>query len=253
MGNMHLDSITDAAGNPVGLAVLSLEPAERPDGTSLVGERVRIERLSAEDHSNDLFVALNHEPHPSLWTYMPQGPYETERDLTAWISGVEQSSDPLYYAIVDAESNRAIGIAAYLRIDTLNRTIEVGWLTFSSQLRRSTVATEAMYLMARHAFDRGFRRYEWKCNALNAPSITAAERLGFSFEGLFRNAVIVKGHNRDTAWFAITDADWPAIRTAHEEWLKPANFDESGGQRASLRDSTLPLLHSHWPTLTVTL
>jgi RimJ/RimL family protein N-acetyltransferase len=250
---MHLDSTPDSNGNPVGIPVLSLEPAERPDGSPLAGERVRLERLSADDHAHDLFVALTTEPHPSLWTYMPHGPFESERDLTAWVAGVEQSTDPLFYAIIDLATNRAIGVAAYLRIDTLNRTIEVGWLTFSSQLRRSTLATEAMHLMARHAFDLGFRRYEWKCNALNAPSIAAAERLGFSFEGVFRNAVIVKGHNRDTAWFAITDSDWSAVSAAHEQWLHPENFDESGGQRTSLRDATLPLLHSHWPTLTVSI
>lgn len=249
---MHLDSMPDSNGNPVGLPVPSLEPAERPDGTVLLGDRVRLEPLSADDHAHDLFVALTTEPHPSLWTYMPQGPFETERDLTAWIAGVEQSTDPLYYAIIDGQTDRAIGVASYLRIDTLNRTIEVGWLTFSSLLRRSTLATEAMYLMARHAFDRGFRRYEWKCNALNAPSIAAAERLGFSFEGVFRNAVIVKGRNRDTAWFAITDSDWPEIRTAQEQWLHTDNFDDSGMQRTSLRDATKSLLHSHWPTLSIT-
>ncbi|MDP4586154.1 MAG: GNAT family N-acetyltransferase [Microbacteriaceae bacterium] len=249
---MHLDYTTDSYGNPLGIAVPSLEPVERPDGAPLIGDRVKLERLSADDHAHDLFQALTADPHPSLWTYMPQGPFETERDLTAWITGIEHSTDPLYYAIVDGETHRAIGIAAYLRIDTQNRTIEVGWLTFSSQLRRSTRATEAMYLMGRHAFDRGFRRYEWKCNALNAPSIAAAERLGFSFEGVFRNAVIVKGRNRDTAWFAITDSDWPAVAVAHKQWLSPENFDETGNQRTSLRDATFPLLHSHWPTLTIT-
>ena len=248
---MQIESTPDQNGNPIGLPVESVEPAERPDGSAMIGDRVRVERLSAEEHAQDLYRALTTDPHPSLWTYMPHGPFETERDLTAWIAGVEQSTDPLYYAIIDGETDRAIGIASYLRIDTQNRTIEVGWLTFSTALRRSTLATEAMYLMARYAFDRGFRRYEWKCNALNAPSIAAAERLGFSFEGVFRNAVIVKGHNRDTAWFAFTDEDWPAVRAAHEQWLRPGNFDAAGDQRTSLRDATKPLLHSHWPTLTV--
>ena len=248
---MQIESTPDKNGNPIGLPVESVEPADRPDGSAIIGDRVRIERLSAEDDGHDLFDALTTDPHPTLWTYMPQGPFDTERELTAWISGVEQSTDPLYYAIIDVETQRAVGIAAYLRIDTLNRTIEVGWLTFSSALRRSTLATEAMYLMARYAFDCGFRRYEWKCNALNGPSIAAAERLGFSFEGVFRNAVIVKGHNRDTAWFAFTDEDWPAVRSAHEQWLRPDNFDAAGNQRTSLRDATKPLLHSHWPTLTV--
>jgi RimJ/RimL family protein N-acetyltransferase len=250
---MRIESTPDHNGNPIGLAVESLEPAERPDDTPLIGNRVRLERLSAEDHAHDLFVSLTTEPHSSLWTYMPHGPFDTERDLTAWIAGVEQSTDPLFYAIIDAATGHAIGIAAYLRIDTLNRTIEVGWLTFSSQLRRSTLATEAMHLMARHAFERGFRRYEWKCNALNGPSIAAAERLGFSFEGVFRNAVIVKGHNRDTAWFAITDSDWPAVSAAHSTWLLPENFDDEGNQRTSLRDATKTLTHSHWPTLTVSM
>jgi RimJ/RimL family protein N-acetyltransferase len=248
---MQIESTPDQNGNLIGLPIESIEPAERPDGSAIIGDRVRIERLSAEDHGHDLFEALTADPHPSLWTYMPQGPFDTERELTAWIAGVEQSTDPLYYAIIDVATQRAVGIAAYLRIDTQNRTIEVGWLTFSSALRRSTLATEAMYIMARYAFDRGFRRYEWKCNALNGPSIAAAERLGFSFEGVFRNAVIVKGHNRDTAWFAFTDEDWPAVRAAHEQWLLPENFDDAGNQRTSLRDATRPLLHSHWPTLNV--
>jgi RimJ/RimL family protein N-acetyltransferase len=182
---------------------------------------------------------------------MPQGPFETAGEFTKWVSSIDSSTDPLFYAIIDLATEKPVGIAAYLRIDTHNRTVEVGWLTFSSQLRRSAAATEAMYLMATHAFNLGFRRYEWKCNALNAPSIAAAERLGFSFEGLFRNAVIVKGHNRDTAWFAFTDGDWPAIKQAHETWLNPSNFDESGNQKSSLRDLTGPLRHSAWPALTI--
>jgi RimJ/RimL family protein N-acetyltransferase len=248
---MRIESISDAAGHPVGLPVSSLEPAERPSGATLAGSRVRLERLSAEQHGADLHDALQADPAGTLWTYMPHGPFDTERDFIKWLSSIENSTDPLFYAIIDLSTNRSVGIAAYLRIDTHNRTVEVGWLTFSEQLRRSTAATEAMYLMATHAFELGFRRYEWKCNALNAPSIAAAERLGFSFEGIFRNAVIVKGHNRDTAWFGFTDGDWPAIKLAHEAWLDPSNFDESGNQKSSLRDLTAPLRHSAWPTLTV--
>jgi RimJ/RimL family protein N-acetyltransferase len=248
---MRIESISDPAGHPVGLPVSSLEPAERPSGATLAGSRVRLERLSAEQHAPDLFQALQANPAGTLWTYMPQGPFDTEGEFTKWVSSIDNSTDPLFYAIIDLSTNRSVGIAAYLRIDTHNRTVEVGWLTFSEQLRRSTAATEAMYLMATHAFELGFRRYEWKCNALNAPSIAAAERLGFSFEGLFRNAVIVKGHNRDTAWFAFTDGDWPAIKLAHEAWLDPSNFDESGNQKKSLRDLTSPLRHSAWSALTV--
>jgi RimJ/RimL family protein N-acetyltransferase len=250
---MRIESIPDAAGHPVGLPVSSLEPAERPSGATLTGSRVRLERLSAEQHASDLFQALQANPEGTLWTYMPQGPFDTESDFAKWVSSIDSSTDPLFYAIIDLSTNKSVGIASYLRIDTHNRTIEVGWLTFSEQLRRSTAATEAMHLMATHAFELGYRRYEWKCNALNAPSIAAAERLGFSFEGVFRNAVIVKGHNRDTAWFGLTDGDWLAIKLAHETWLNPSNFDESGNQRSSLRDLTAPLRHSAWPTLTVEL
>lgn len=250
---MRIESESDSSGNPVGLPVTSVEPSERPDGRTLTGPRVRLEHLSADFHAHDLFVALAEDPDSRLWTYMPQGPFASETEFTTWVSSVEHSTDPLFYAIVDVASGSAIGIAAYLRIDTTNRTIEVGWLSFSHALQRTAHATEAMHLMAAHAFELGYRRYEWKCNALNAPSIAAAERLGFSFEGVFRNAVIVKGRNRDTAWFAFTDRDWPAIRGAHEAWLSPDNFDENGQQLSSLSDLTAPLRHSAWPHLSVDL
>jgi RimJ/RimL family protein N-acetyltransferase len=248
---MRIESMSDAAGHPVGLSVSSLEPAERPSGATLTGSRVRLEHLSAEQHAADLFHALRANPAGTMWTYMPHGPFETVGEFTKWVSSIDNSTDPLFYAIIDLATDKPVGMASYLRIDTQNRTVEVGWLTFSEQLRRSAAATEAMYLMATHAFELGYRRYEWKCNALNAPSIAAAQRLGFSFEGVFRNAVIVKGHNRDTAWFGFTDGDWPAIKLAHEAWLDASNFDESGNQKSSLRDLTAPLRHSAWPTLTV--
>ncbi|MSX40184.1 MAG: GNAT family N-acetyltransferase, partial [Actinobacteria bacterium] len=187
---MRIESISDSNGHAVGLPVSSLEPAERPSGAALTGSRVRLERLSAEQHASDLFHALQANPAGTMWTYMPHGPFESESDFIKWVSSIDNSTDPLFYSIVDLATNKSVGIASYLRIDTHNRTIEVGWLTFSELLRRSAAATEAMYLMATHAFELGYRRYEWKCNALNAPSIAAAERLGFSFEGVFRNAVI---------------------------------------------------------------
>jgi RimJ/RimL family protein N-acetyltransferase len=248
---MRIESISDSNGHAVGLPVSSLEPAERPSGATLTGSRVRLERLSAEQHASDLFHALQSNPAGTMWTYMPHGPFDAESDFIKWVSSIDNATDPLFYSIIDLATNKSVGIASYLRIDTHNRTVEVGWLTFSELLRRSAAATEAMYLMATHAFELGYRRYEWKCNALNAPSIAAAERLGFSFEGVFRNAVIVKGHNRDTAWFGFTDGDWPAIKQAHETWLDASNFDEAGNQKSSLRDLTAPLRHSAWPTLTV--
>lgn len=248
---MRIEFEPDREGKPVGRPVTVAGSATRPGDEPFFGSRVRLERLSRAAHGHNLYAAFAVETDDGLWTYMGQGPFDTENEFTDWVASVEHSTDPLFYAIVDVDSGTAVGIASYLRIDPVNRSIEVGWLTFSRALQRTPAATEAMYLMARHAFDLGFQRYEWKCNALNAPSIAAAERLGFSFEGVFRDAVIVKGRHRDTAWFAFTADDWPAIRAAHESWLSPDNFDESGNQRSSLRDSTHPLLHSHWPTLTV--
>ena len=240
------------SGDRVGVPA-EVGSAPHPDNTVLIGSRVRLERLNADAHATDLFNAFDATASTTLWTYMPQGPFTTRDALHTWITSVEGSSDPFFYAIVDQATGAAVGISSYLRIDTTNRVIEVGYLSFSGALRQTPAATEAMYLMARNAFDLGYRRYEWKCNVLNAPSIAAAERLGFGFEGVFRNAVIVKGHNRDTAWFGMTIEDWHGgIGEAHEQWLDPANFDTSGSQRTSLRDLTKPFVGSSFPTVTVT-
>jgi RimJ/RimL family protein N-acetyltransferase len=150
--------------------------------------------------------------------------------------------DPRFHAIVDQATGRAVGVASYLRIDTANGVIEVGHINYSPPLQRTPAATEAMWLMMRNVFDLGYRRYEWKCNALNAPSRAAAQRLGFSFEGLFRQAAVVKGHNRDTAWYALTDGDWPAVDQAFQHWMSADNFDADGQQRVSLAALTAPLL-----------
>jgi RimJ/RimL family protein N-acetyltransferase len=147
----------------------------------------------------------------------------------------QDSADPLFFAVVDAASGRAAGVASYLRIDPVNGVIEVGHLAFAPQLQRTRVATEAMYLMMKHAFSLGYRRYEWKCDALNAPSRRAAERLGFTFEGVFRQAIVYKGRSRDTAWFSVIDSEWPVLETAFLAWLDPDNFDADGRQRRSLR------------------
>ena len=247
---MNLDFELDESGDRVGVRVEPVN-AQRPDDSAIVGDRVRLERLTVE-HSVDLWHAFEATDSSTLWTYMPQGPFATESAQRDWIRGVANSADPIFYAIVDNATDKAVGISSYLRIDPVHGVIEVGYLSFSGALRRTPAATEAMYLMAKNAFDRRFRRYEWKCNVLNAPSIAAAERLGFSFEGVFRNAVVVKGHNRDTAWFAFTDGDWNGgVRAAHERWLDSANFDDNGDQRLRLADLTAPLRHSQFPTLTV--
>lgn len=249
---MEIEFELDDSGDRVGVTVASVS-AHRPDDSPIVGVRVRLERLT-KAHSDDLWEAFAATESSTLWTYMPQGPFPDEPAQREWIERVSVSIDPLFYAIVDQTSNQAVGISSYLRIDESNGVIEVGFLSFSGALKQTPSATEAMYLMAKNAFDRGFRRYEWKCNVLNTPSISAAERLGFSFEGVFRNAVVVKGHNRDTAWFGFTVEDWGGgLRAAHESWLDESNFDATGKQKSSLRDLTARFRQSEFPNLTVTL
>jgi RimJ/RimL family protein N-acetyltransferase len=170
-----------------------------------------------------------------MWTYLFSGPFSSEQEFTGWLETREDSLDPLYFAIVDEVAGRATGLASYLRIEPAHGSIEVGHLAFSPLLQRTRAATEAMYLMMKHAFDLGYRRYEWKCDALNAASRRAAERLGFTFEGIFRQAVVYKGRNRDTAWYSVIDREWPARAAAFEDWLAPANFDADGRQRRPLR------------------
>lgn len=169
-----------------------------------------------------------------MWTYLLSGPFASLAEYRTWLEAKQASDDPLFFAIVDGATRLAVGLASYLRIDAANGSMEVGHLQFSPLLQRTAAATEAMYLMMKQAFELGYRRYEWKCDALNAASRRAAERLGFSFEGIFRQAVVYKGRNRDTAWYSIIDKEWPAIDAAYRQWLDPANFDEAGQQRSSL-------------------
>lgn len=169
-----------------------------------------------------------------MWTYLGYGPFASLADYQAWMQIACMGDDPLFFTIMDRASNKPLGLASYLRIDPRSGSIEVGHLAYSPLLKRTAAATEAMYLMMARAFDLGYRRYEWKCDSLNAPSRSAALRLGFTFEGIFRQATVVKGRNRDTAWFAIIDKDWPAIREAFVRWLSPDNFDAAGRQCTSL-------------------
>jgi len=178
-----------------------------------------------------------------MWTYLPYGPFESPDGYRDWVTERSRDSDPLFLAIVDGATGLATGVASYLRIDSGNGSIEVGHLAYSPLLQRTPAATEAMYLMMRHAFELGYRRYEWKCNALNTPSRVAAQRLGFAYEGIFRQASVVHGRNRDTAWYAIIDSEWPALQAAYEQWLAPANFDSDGQQKTRLSELTAPLLY----------
>ena len=212
-------------------------PARRPDrSTVLGGSRVRLEPLDASRHAADLFDAAQGEgADPSLWRYLGYGPFDDVADYGAWATAHQDSTDPLFYAIVDTATGRAAGVASYLRIEPEHGVIEIGHIWFGGRLQRTPAATEAIHLLARHAFDElGNRRLEWKCDAANARSRAAAQRFGFTYEGTFRQHMIVKGRNRDTAWFAIIDGEWPAVRAAFEAWLEPENFDASGRQRASL-------------------
>jgi len=195
----------------------------------------RLEPL-ALDHATELYQAACADTSGHSWTYLPYGPFRSQAEYTAWIAERADGSDPLFFAIVDTPTGRALGVASYLRIDPANGVIEVGHLYFSPALQGTTAATEAMYLMMRHVFDLGYRRFEWKCDSLNAPSRRAALRLGFQFEGIFRQAIVVKGRNRDTAWFSVIDGEWPHLRTRFEEWLAPQNFDAKGRQLCPLSE-----------------
>ena len=250
---MRLEHVTDDLGKPVGMPVTNFEPARLPLRTgSYAGLYCRLEPL-APRHASDLWECFSDDEQGKVWTYLHAGPFTDEHGFSAWI-GQLCTLEVLYlYAIIDSSTERAVGFASYLRVDPNASSIEVGWVTFSPRLQRSRIATDAMFVMMREAFAMGYRRYEWKCNALNAPSIAAAHRLGFSFDGVFRNALVVKDRNRDTAWFSVIDRDWPALESAFRQWLAPENFDESSRQRSRLSDLTSAYVESRWPVLHIEL
>jgi len=225
-------------GQPVGFPVADWTPPPLPSSESMEGVFCRLEKLDADRHAASLHAANSSDADGRMWTYLGYGPFESEDAYRAWVDEMSCRSDPLFFAIIDRASGRAIGVASYLRIDPRAGSIEVGHLAYSPMLQGTTAATEAMFLMMMRAFDLGYRRYEWKCDALNAPSRAAALRLGFTFEGIFRQAIIVKGRNRDTAWFSVIEKEWPALREAFERWLDPSNFNSEGRQRERLSDLT---------------
>jgi RimJ/RimL family protein N-acetyltransferase len=211
----------------------------RPGPAVLEGRHARLERL-APGHAAGLWEAYAADPEGRLWDYMPYGPFAGAADYAAWVAGAAAGADPWFYAVIDRESGRPGGVASLMRITPEHGVIEVGSIAYAPRLQRTRAATEAMTLLAGWAFGAGYRRYEWKCDALNAPSRRAAQRLGFSYEGTFRQHMVIKGRNRDTAWFAMTDRDWPGIAAAHEAWLDPGNFDAEGRQRRRLGELTAP-------------
>ncbi len=216
----------------------SIRPS--PVGAILEGRYVRLEPLSAADHAAAIYRANMVDPR--IWDYLPYGPFDDVQGYADWVASVENSTDPIFYAIYDKELAQWGGVASYLRIAPQAGSIEVGNINFSAPLQKTRAATETMYLMMKWAFEAGYRRYEWKCDARNAGSRRAAGRLGLSYEGMFRQALVVKGRNRDTAWFATIDKEWPALETAFTNWLSPDNFDDTGRQITSLSDLTAPIL-----------
>ena len=222
-------------GQPIGFAMPDWTPRPLPPRTPMTGRTCRVEPVDPARHAADLHDAYGEDREGRIWTYLGYGPFDGLAAWTAWMEKTCLGNDPLFHAVVDGATGRAVGLASYLRLDPAVGVIEVGHIHYAPRLQRRIAATEAMYLMMRRVFDElGYRRYEWKCDALNAPSRRAADRLGFTFEGIFRQATIYKGRNRDTAWYAIIDRDWPALSAAYRRWLDPANFDARGQQRESL-------------------
>jgi RimJ/RimL family protein N-acetyltransferase len=223
-----------SAPQPIG-PLVDPRPVRRPERVTLPGRAITLVPLDAEAHAASLFHKANGGERDRVWTYLFDGPYADLQGFKASLVAKAQSEDPLFFAIIDNASGEAVGYQTFLRIEPAHRVIEVGNILYTPAMQRTIGATEAQYLFAAHVFDKlGYRRYEWKCNNLNAPSKRAALRYGFSFEGVFRQHMIVKGRNRDTAWFAMLDSEWPRRREAFECWLDPGNFDTAGRQKVSL-------------------
>jgi len=216
-------------------APVDRSPAKRPQRTTLAGHFVTLTALDPEVHGESLYEKTHGRDKEQLWLYLFEGPFPDHAAFDSHLRQKAASDDPLFFAILDKASGIAAGYASYMRIEPVHRCIEVGSILYTPALQRTSGATEAMYLMARHVFEvLGYRRYEWKCNALNEPSRRAALRFGFTFEGIFRQHMIIKGRNRDTAWFSMLDSEWPARRRSFEQWLSPSNFDAAGRQKLSL-------------------
>lgn len=230
-----MDDRNNQYGQPIGALVPGWSERPRPQRITLPGRYCRLEPVETDLHAADLFAAYMEAPDDRDWTYLFSERPHTPALFREYLTKLAMSEDPLHYAIVDEGTAKPVGTAALMRIEPIHGVIEVGAITFSPRLKRTRAATEAMYLLMRHVFDQlGYRRYEWKCDSLNAASRSAAGRYGFTFEGIFRRAIVYKGRSRDTAWFSIVAEDWPRIRAAFETWLDPGNFDDAGQQRRRL-------------------
>jgi len=217
---------------PVGPSVAFL-PVAAPQKRPLDGATVRLEPVDPARHAEDLFTSSLGSP--AVWTYLGYGPFADLASFRAWLAERAKETDPLFHAVVDRATGKAAGMASFMRITPAMGVIEIGHIWFAPAIQKTRQATEAIFLMMRHVFDElGYRRLEWKCDALNAASRRAAARFGFAFEGIFRQHMIYKGRNRDTAWFGMTDGDWPRVKAAFERFLAPENFDAAGKQRQKL-------------------
>ncbi|MFZ1774267.1 MAG: GNAT family protein [Rhizobiaceae bacterium] len=230
------------ATNPDGIPILTLDlenwtPRPRPERKALEGRHVRLEPLSVARHGDDLFAASSVDGADTSFRWLFEYPPVLRADIQPWLEKSEASEDPLFFAVINPKTGKAAGRQALMRIDAAHGVIEIGNIYWGPGIAKTPAATEALYLFAKYAFDDlGYRRFEWKCNNANLPSKEAALRFGFSFEGIFRNHMVAKGKNRDTAWYAMIDSEWPVIKAAFEAWLDPANFDAAGAQKRRLQD-----------------
>lgn len=228
---------------PVGPVVEGWSERARPVRSTIAGTWGRLEPLDAKKHGHELWVAV--EGHDSVWTYLGYGPFAGEEAFLVWLQSREELTDPLAYAVVDVASGKALGVLTLMEIRPAHGVIEIGHVFFSPVLQKTRAATEAVFLAMRHVFDDlGYRRFEWKCDGLNAPSRAAAIRFGFTFEGLFRQHMVIKGRNRDTAWYSIVDGEWPKVKAGFAAWLAPGNFDADGRQKAALADLRPKVAHA---------
>jgi RimJ/RimL family protein N-acetyltransferase len=229
-------------GQPIGEPVGEWTPPPLPSREPMNGQWCQVVPLDASAHGDDLWDAVSLDRDGHNWTYLAYGPFDSKVGYLTWLESVSEGSDPLFHTIIHGHSDKAVGVASYMRIEPASGCIEVGHIHYSPLLQRDRAATEAIFLMMQRVFELGYRRYEWKCDDLNAPSRAAAQRYGFSYEGIFRQATLYKGRNRDTAWYAITDKDWPALQGIYRDWLDASNFDADGMQKTSLSAATASVL-----------
>ncbi|WP_297352460.1 GNAT family protein [Paraburkholderia sp.] len=222
---------------PIGFALPDWKGAQLPGSEPLVGRYCRIERVDVERHVEDLYEAYSTATDGRDWTYLAVGPFQSLEAYREHLTKAAALADPMHHAVIDLATGKAVGTLALMRIDAPNGVIEVGHVTYSPRLKRTRIASDAMALLMTYVFeDLGYRRFEWKCDSLNAPSRAAALRYGFKFEGIFRQAIVTRGRNRDTAWFSVIDSEYPAVRDGFAQWLGQSNFDAEGNQREKLAD-----------------